>query len=75
MTEGVDSTGHRNRLATYFFLVFDKPVVTNYKRAFSETSANLQFQFIDVSVRSMVVATPTDPIGQVVEFQFSETPL
>lgn len=72
---GIDAKLERSHIVTYFFLTFDNPAATNYRRVFSSTHQNLEFQIVDITARSMIVAVRTDPTGAIIDFQISENPL
>lgn len=63
-------------LGTYFFVTFDRPVQTNYRRIFSPSNPALHFEVLDLTARSMVVAiSNVDITGATVEMQVSVNPL
>lgn len=71
----IGPNGERSHIATYFFLTFDNPTATNYRRVFSSTHHTLQFQIVDMTTHSMVIAVQTDPTDAIIDFQISENPL
>lgn len=63
-------------VATFFFITFDRPVQTSYRRVFSPNQPNWHFNVLDLTARSMVVAIANaDVSSATVEVQVSGSPL
>jgi hypothetical protein len=74
---GLNANGNQtNIIGNYFFLIFEKPINSTYRRVTSLSNPNLMFNIIDISNRSAVIEiSNTDLSGQTVELKFSDAPI
>jgi hypothetical protein len=75
-TLGRDPKGKTILIGTYIFLVFDKPVPTAYRKAFSPNFPNTRFQIIEFTERSMVIFVDSaDLDNATIEVKVSDKPV
>ncbi len=68
-------TGAVSTLSTHFFVVFERPIFTNYRRVYSPTNPSMYFNILDLSPRSMMFTVEQDISGVAIDVHISKSPL